>query len=220
MDFDQNELDTIYTDAKYIECINKSYAAAKKSRMMGDLRPRKIVDDSMIEFYGSETTSNGDTHGKWFSNCVYSKINVNGDINVSSEHYFQRSKFLISDSDPIVLKWCRERNIDINDQIKINMGIRDTLATHSPGAAARYGQTIRSAPIRGDWDKVRNRIMWEGLVAKFTQNDSFKNALLSTRDRVLIERTPTDAYWGVNNAGQGANTLGVMLMALRNLLQE
>jgi ribA/ribD-fused uncharacterized protein len=219
MEFDPNEIIAVRTDPTYLNCIEQSRVRARGCRARGDLRPKKIVDDHMIEFYGSERAGNCDAYGKWFSNCVCAKITVDHEVNLSSEHYFQRQKFIIDESDQYVLEWCHERKLNIHDQIKANNAVRDHMATLSPVAVAKFGQSIRSAPIRSDWDNIRDKVMWDALVAKFTQNDEFAKALISTGERVLIERAPTDSYWAINNSGIGDNTLGAMLMVVRSMLE-
>jgi predicted NAD-dependent protein-ADP-ribosyltransferase YbiA (DUF1768 family) len=93
----------------------------------------------MIEFYGNERNGNNDMYGKKFSNCFYAKINVDGEINISTEHYFQRYKFLIEKNDPSIVKWCRERKVDIDEQIARNNLIREQMATLSPVNVAKFG---------------------------------------------------------------------------------
>lgn len=220
MDYDPAELQNIREDKVYINCIERSKQAAISARKRGETNPPKIIDDLMIEFYGSERGGNNDIYGKYFSNCFCAKIIVNGETNISTEHYFQRQKFLIDKNDPVIIRWCREHKISIDEQIARNNLIREQMATLSPVNVAKFGQTMRSAPIRGDWDNIRNEIMWQALVAKYTQIDDYKTALLNSSDKVLIERAPTDAYWAVNASGCGENTLGVMLMAIRNLLRD
>ncbi|SIP86049.1 NADAR [Pacmanvirus A23] len=217
MEFDQNEIDVILTDTKYQEQLERSKLYAKEQRKQGILRPNKIVDDELIEFYGSNRNGS-DPFGKWFSNCVFARIIVDGKINNSSEHYFQREKFVICIDDKIK-NWCRERKIPIEVQLKNNQLIYDKMATLSPVAVAKYGQTVRNAPIRSDWDEIRLSVMYKTLFAKFTQNKDFGEALKNTGDKVLIERAPTDSYWAVNNSGVGTNMLGVMLMVIRNVIE-
>lgn len=219
MEFDPVELDTIRADVKYQTEILRSREYAKLNKKSGNNHPPKIVDDLLIEFYGSEHGGNNDKYGKWLSNCVYAPIEIEGEKNKSSEHYYQRYKFIVHKDDHEFIKWCHERKVDPVTQIENNNLVRMHMATLSPYAVARYGQTVRSVPLRSDWDRIRDRIMWDALVAKFTQNKDFAAALKSTGDRVLIERAPTDSYWAVNNTGTGSNTLGVMLMVIRDLLE-
>lgn len=218
MEFDLVELENVRAGHTYQQELLRSCEYAKLNKKLGN-KPPKIVDDKLIEFYGSERGYNNDKYGKWLSNCVYAPIDVNGEKNKSSEHYYQRQKFVVSKDDPDFIKWCNERRISPEKQIENNNNVRSHMATLSPVDVARYGQTVRSTPMRSDWNNIRDIKMWEALIAKFTQNKDFADALKSTGTRVLIERAPTDAYWAVNSSGNGLNTLGVMLMVIRELLE-
>jgi ribA/ribD-fused uncharacterized protein len=60
--------------------------------------------------------------------------------------------------------------------------------------------------------------MYNGLKAKFTQNEKIKRLLLSTQDKILIEDTNSDYYWGCGKNKTGKNMLGILLMKLREEL--
>jgi ribA/ribD-fused uncharacterized protein len=84
----------------------------------------------------------------------------------------------------------------------------------SPFAAKRLGQNVA---LRPDWEKVKREIMAELLFQKFILNWEFRDKLLATGERQLIEgNTHGDKYWGVCG-GVGENHLGKMLMAMRTL---
>lgn len=219
MYYDPAELEAIREDSEYQECVKICRRTAIDYLSRDITRPPKIVNDRMIEFYGSEKNNNCDSYGKYFSNCFVAKIKMDDAYHLSTEHYYQKSKFDISVGDLVVAEWCKKVRKTVQEQIECNELVREQMSTMSPVAVAKFGQTCTSAPIRGDWDRVRNRYMWDALVAKFTQLDNFREALVCTGTRVLIERTPTDKYWGINNDGKGENTLGVMLMAIRSQLE-
>jgi ribA/ribD-fused uncharacterized protein len=40
-------------------------------------------------------------------------------------------------------------------------------------------------------------IVYEGNLAKFTQNEDLKAALLLTGDRIMVEASPLDNIWGI-----------------------
>ena len=81
---------------------------------------------------------------------------------------------------------------------------------------ANWGRTTRDYKIRKDWNDVRVDVMYQALLAKFTQNPEFKQALKSTGDSVLIERAHTDKYWAIDDDGVGENMLGKLLMLVRD----
>lgn len=60
--------------------------------------------------------------------------------------------------------------------------------------------------------------MYDTLKAKFTQYEVLKELLLETGDKILIEHTENDAYWGDAGDGSGKNQLGKLLMRLRKEL--
>lgn len=85
----------------------------------------------------------------------------------------------------------------------------------SPGKAKRLGRRI---PLRSDWEKVKNDIMFNVVLEKFIQNPNIAKKLMATGNCVLIEGNDWgDTYWGVCN-GKGENNLGKILMRVRNLL--
>ena len=60
-------------------------------------------------------------------------------------------------------------------------------------------------------------MMYVALYAKFTQHGELKR-LLGTGDRLLVEHTERDRYWGDGGDGRGGNHLGKLLMKLRKEL--
>lgn len=76
------------------------------------------------------------------------------------------------------------------------------------------------------WNGVRQLIVYEGLRAKFTQNEDLKAKLKSTGDAVLAECAVKDTIWGIGlsmkdpdrfdrTRWKGRNLLGYALMMVR-----
>ena len=76
------------------------------------------------------------------------------------------------------------------------------------------------------WNGVRQLIVYEGLIAKFTQNEALKVKLKSTKDSVLAECAVKDIIWGIGlsmkdpnrydrTKWKGENLLGYTLMMVR-----
>ena len=87
-----------------------------------------------------------------------------------------------------------------------------------PDYARRRGRSMKQ--IREDWDKIKLRVMYEIVKAKFSQNEKLQAKLLATRDRVLIEGNDWgDTFWGMTD-GEGENHLGKILMRVRAELRE
>ena len=80
------------------------------------------------------------------------------------------------------------------------------------------------------WDTERLDIMSYGLYYKFDQNPEFKQQLLDTGDRILVEASPYDTIWGVGlkedddtildeQLWRGQNLLGKALMNVRGTIR-
>lgn len=82
--------------------------------------------------------------------------------------------------------------------------------------AAMAKKAGRSIKLRADWDAIKEKVMWKGLVAKFSI-PALRSKLLATGDADLVEEnTWGDKVWGVDAiTGEGENKLGKMLVKLR-----
>jgi len=78
----------------------------------------------------------------------------------------------------------------------------------------------RKRPLRRDWEKVKDNIMREAVLAKFTQHEDLRAILLGTGDARLVEHTVNDSYWGDGGDGSGRNRLGEILMSVREELRS
>ncbi len=65
----------------------------------------------------------------------------------------------------------------------------------SPMIAARMGRS-RKRPLRKDWESVKDSIMHEAVLAKFTQHADLREVLLGTGDAKLVEHTENDRLLG------------------------
>lgn len=79
------------------------------------------------------------------------------------------------------------------------------------------------------WNGVRQVVVYEGLLAKFSQNEDLRNLLKSTGNAILAECAVKDQIWGIGLAmnnddrfdrrkWQGQNLLGYALMMVRDRL--
>lgn len=68
---------------------------------------------------------------------------------------------------------------------------------------------------RPDWATVQEEVMLAGLRAKFGQHPDLRERLLASGERVLVEHTERDGYWGDAGDGTGQNRLGHLLMRVR-----
>ena len=130
-----------------------------------------------------------------FSNFAPYPIEMDGKVWPTSEHYFQGQKFA---------------GTKFEEEIRL---------IKSPMIAARMGRD-RSKPLRADWESVKDEIMRQAVLAKFTQHADIRETLLATGDALLVEHTKNDSYWGDGEHGQGRNMLGQILASVREELRK
>ena len=130
-----------------------------------------------------------------FSNFARFPIRLGGKTWPTSEHYFQAQKYAGTP---------REEEIR---------------TAKTPSEAARLGRD-RKQKLRRDWESVKDQVMREAVLAKFTQHEQLRALLLSTGDEVLVEHTENDNYWGDGADGSGRNMLGRILMSVRDELRQ
>ena len=157
-----------------------------------------MKDENVINFYS--------TRGKYgcFSNFYKCKINMYDSTWKSAEHIFQAQKFMGKNSS--------------DEDKKHSNKIKNSKEAY---IAANLGR-IRNGPfkLRIDWEDVKVGIMEEILMKKFKQNLILKKILLETDNKVIIEHTKNDKFWGDGGDGSGENMLGKALMNVRNNLQN
>lgn len=100
--------------------------------------------------------------------------------------------------------------------------LRKEFSTLGPKDAKDRGSKL---VLRPDWDLMKNGIMFELTLLKFSTYDALKEQLLATGDQILIEgNTWHDNYWGsctCERCGdRGHNQLGFILMDVRTILKD
>ncbi|KYR02316.1 hypothetical protein DLAC_01148 [Tieghemostelium lacteum] len=148
------------------------------------------MEDNTINFYRGNEYPYG-----CFSNFSRHVVHLAGHAWPTSEHYFQAMKF---EGTPHYF---------------------DVLKAKTPGDSAKIGRD-RSRPLRKDWEEIKDRIMFDVVLAKFTQHKDLKEILLGTGDKTLVEHTANDSYWGDGGDGTGRNQLGITLMNVRRAIRE
>jgi len=73
---------------------------------------------------------------------------------------------------------------------------------------------------RPDWDSVKLGVMEQILRAKLAQHEYIRKKLLETGERLIVEDSPTDNFWGRGPDWKGANHLGKLWMKLRAELRS
>lgn len=84
--------------------------------------------------------------------------------------------------------------------------------------AAKSGRELK-ARMKDNWDIIRDPIMSDITYAKFSQNLDAKQILLSTDNRLLVELSFKDNYWGSKPDLSGKNKLGKILMHHRTIFR-
>lgn len=87
----------------------------------------------------------------------------------------------------------------------------------TPRKARDLGQLVT---LRPNWGLIKNWVMKECVLAKFTQHPHLQEQLLVTGDEELIEDSPIDWYWGCGDDGTGQNNLGKILMEVRKEIRD
>lgn len=130
----------------------------------------------------------------WLSNFAAVPVTFGGILYPSVEHAYQAAK--------------------THDQ-----EIRLAVASHPSKGLKAFA---RSFQLRADWDMAKTEVMYNLLVAKFTQ-EPFKRLLLTTGDTTIVEKNYWhDNFWGSCDCprcgNRGENRLGKMLMKIRQNL--
>lgn len=129
---------------------------------------------------------------RWLSNFYECPIKFEGDTYQSTEAAFQAAK-------------CQ------------NKAQRIQFFNLNPSEAKAKGRHVK---LRGDWECIKEDVMYLVCKYKFTQYKDLMQKLINTKDQQLIEgNTWNDTYWGMCN-GIGKNKLGKILMKIREEIQN
>ena len=81
------------------------------------------------------------------------------------------------------------------------------------------------------WEAIARDVVYKANYAKFTQNENWKQQLLATGDKIIVEASPTDCIWGIGMScddpgiedpanWRGTNWLGEAIMKVREQLTK
>lgn len=144
-----------------------------------------------------------------FSQWFPGRFEENGIIYKTAEHYMMAGKArLFNDA-------------DILEQI---------IQFSTPNQVKSLGRKVKNFEPK-IWDEHKYEIVKNGNFLKFSQNLKFKDFLLSTNDKVLVEASPYDKIWGIGMLEtdpraenpllwNGENLLGFALMEVRDQLRR
>lgn len=130
-----------------------------------------------------------------FSNFSRHSVFLHGKVWPTVEHFYQAQKFVGTEHEEFIRR-----------------SATPTLAKRRAGMLEEQRQQ--------DWEEKKDEAMLEGLRAKFEQHPDLCERLLATKNRLLVEHTAHDAYWGDAGDGSGLNRLGHLLMQVRADLRE
>lgn len=104
----------------------------------------------------------------------------------------------------------------------------EIMRAKTPKEQKRLGRSVHGFD-QSVWEQHRERIVYDILFAKFSQNSEIKKLLMETGDTMLVESSPYDRIWGVGLAEDdprihdesewlGLNLLGKLLTRVRETL--
>lgn len=111
-----------------------------------------------------------------------------------------------------------------------NEALEEILKSETPNQVKSLGRKVKNFDSQM-WDEHKYEIVKQGNLLKFSQNEKFKEFLLSTNDKILVEASPYDTIWGIGmletdpraeNPQQwnGENLLGFALMEVRDQIRR
>jgi len=173
---------------------------------------QKLIDNptglKYIFFWGHTPSRDGSITKSCFSQWWLSPFIVDGLLFKTAEHWMMYKKAeLFGDT-------------EIAEKI---------LNCETAAEAKKLGREVRGY-VDKTWVENRYRIVKEGSLHKFSQNEMLKSYLLTTGDRVLVEASPVDSIWGIGIEANhtdadnpalwpGLNLLGFALMEIRDELR-
>ncbi|EFC35859.1 hypothetical protein NAEGRDRAFT_54708 [Naegleria gruberi] len=100
------------------------------------------------------------------------------------------------------------------------------LKTSDPKQCKEFGRKVKNFDTN-QWEANRDRIVYEGNYAKFTQNEEMRRDLLSRLDVEYVEASPYDKIWGIGleekdqrahdrSQWKGLNLLGRIITQIRD----
>jgi ribA/ribD-fused uncharacterized protein len=159
-------------------------------------------------FWGHQPSKTGEITKSCFSQWFDASFTIDGIYYRSAEHWMMAQKARLFDD---------------------KESLAQILEAPDPKTAKALGREVKNFddPI---WKENARRLVTEGNLAKFRQNDDLREFLLGTSDLVLVEASPYDGIWGIGlkadnerakhpSTWQGQNLLGFALMDVREVLR-
>lgn len=139
---------------------------------------------------------NPDEENGYLSNWYYSDFSIDDVEYTSMEQYMMYQKAI------------RFQDISIAEEI---------LATQDVAQIKELGRSV-SGYNDNIWSGIRQIVVYEGLKAKFAQNDNLRKQLVETQDAILAECAVKDCVWGIGLSMHDPNRLNLEQWRGKNLL--
>lgn len=173
------------------------------------------TNDVELGLIGSETT---DWEGHFLNEKYYYFYETKHPFSQWHKCIFEVDNLVFNSSEQFMMynKALLFEDIEIAEKILLSKDVKEQKA---------LGRQVRNFDIK-IWEKEAINIIFKGNKAKFSQNNEFKNLLLSTEGQTLVEASPTDVVWGIGleeadhkafniRTWNGTNWLGIALTELR-----
>jgi predicted NAD-dependent protein-ADP-ribosyltransferase YbiA (DUF1768 family) len=139
----------------------------------------KIPGDKLKEF----AALNAITHWRrQLSNMIHSEFELDGKKWFSVEHYYQASKFK-----KVNPEFFHQFSLDSKSELSRNAAMAKAAGTSKTG---KYlGKEVRPKSIKtdSDFEERMDDVLYEALLAKFSQHDESKMVLKATKDATLVQ---------------------------------
>lgn len=161
-------------------------------------------------FFWGHTNNANESIGKFiFSQWYPSPFTVDNTLYKTAEHWMMAEKARLFNDHNVAQK---------------------IISTDTPKEAKALGRQVEGFDALA-WEKNCFSIVVEGNKHKFIQNKGFKEYLLATGDKVIVEASPVDTIWGIGLTQEsvqsknplnwrGQNLLGFALMMVRDILKD
>lgn len=114
-----------------------------------------------------------------------------------------------------------------NDEYALGQIMR----SRNPAIQKSWGRKVKNFD-KDKWeDFIAKNIVFKANYAKFTQHEDLKKILLDTKDKIIVEASPSDCIWGIGMAcddsgiedptnWRGSNWLGEIIMKVREAIRK
>ena len=168
---------------------------------------QKGIKLKILPFWGHKPKFQGTVDKSCFSQWFPGEFEINNVLYPTAEHYMMAEKARLFRDDE---------------------NLKNILEASSPAKAKKLGRLVKNFDPE-IWNKESFDIVVRGNFAKFNQNQGFKEFLLKTGKKVIVEASPFDKIWGIGMNHQnekihnpllwnGLNLLGFALMKARDEL--